>query len=172
MIDQKIQDAMNDQLNWEMFSAYLYLSMAAYFEDSGMSGSATWMNSQAQEEMVHAMKMNNYLIERGGRVKLAAINEPRFEWDSPVDVLKDTLEHEQEVTKRIHKIVDLAIELKDHATNQFLQWFVEEQVEEEATAEDMLKKMELMKDAPGGMYLLDQEMGTRPVLFTMPAGGE
>ncbi|MBU1024259.1 ferritin [bacterium] len=171
MMDKKIQEALNNQINYELFSAYLYLSMSAYFENGGLSGCASWMNSQAQEEMVHALKMYNYIVECGGRVKLAAIGEPRFEWDSPVDVLKETLEHERGVTRRIYKIVDLAIELKDHGTNQFLQWFVGEQVEEEATAEDILKKMELMKDAPGGMYLLDQEMGARPALFTLPVAG-
>lgn len=170
MLDPKMQKALNDQINAEMFSSYLYLAMVAYFNDLGLSGFSAWMTSQAQEEMVHAMKLFNYIIERGGRVELAQIDEPQKEWDSPIDVFKAAYKHEQYITGRINDLVDLAIEIKDHATNQMLQWFVEEQVEEEANAEEVVQKLSFVQDAPSGIYMIDKELAARPPIFTMPTG--
>jgi len=161
MIDPKMQDALNKQINAEIYSAYLYLSMAAYFEANTLSGFASWMRVQYQEEMSHALKLYDYVNERGGRVQLAAIDEPPAEWKSPVDVFKVTLEHERLVSSLIHKLVDLAIELSDHATNQMLQWFVGEQVEEEATAEQILDEINLVGDARSGLFMLNRELGQR-----------
>ncbi|MEA2083721.1 MAG: ferritin [Thermodesulfobacteriota bacterium] len=167
MLNKKIQEAINSQINAEIYSSYLYLSMSAYFESISLSGFANWMRAQAQEEMVHAMKFYDYVNERGGRVILGPIEAPPSEWESPVAVFDATYQHEQKVTGLINDLVDLAIEEKDHATNNFLQWFVSEQVEEEASASAVLNKAKLTGDAPGGLFMLDQELGAR--VFTMPA---
>jgi ferritin len=169
MISKKMEQALNEQINAELYSAYLYLSMAAYFESQDLPGFGNWMRVQTQEEMMHAMKIYDYVHERGGRVLLQAIAQPATEWDSPLAAFEVTYEHEQAVTGRINDLVDLAIKEKDHATNSFLQWFVTEQVEEEKSAHEMVQKLKLMADAPGGMYMLDCEMGKR--VFT-PAASE
>jgi len=167
MINEKVEAAFNDQINAETFSAYLYLSMSAYFEGSNLRGFASWMRIQAQEEMVHAMKFFDFINERGGRVNLAAIEAPDTEWDSPLAAFEAAYGHEQYITKRINDLVDLAIAEKDHAANSFLQWFVNEQVEEEASADEIVQKLRLMADAPGGMFMLDREMAGR--VFNPPA---
>ena len=167
MFSKQMENALNDQINAEMYSAYLYLAMSAYFQSTNLSGFANWMKIQAQEEMVHAMKFYDYINERGGRVALQDIEAPPKDWDSPLDVFDATLLHEQKVTSLINTLVDIAMEERDHATNIFLQWFVSEQVEEEDTANEMLQKIKLMGDAPGGMFMLDNEMGQR--VFTSPA---
>lgn len=166
MIDKKVQDAFNGQLNAETYSAYLYWSMSAYFEEINLKGFAHWMRCQAQEEMVHAMKFYTHSLERGGRVVLAAIDAPQTEWDSPRAVFEAAYGHECKVTALINGLVDLAREQKDHASEAFLQWFVTEQVEEEASADEVVQKLKLMADAPGGLFLLDQELGRR--VFTPP----
>ena len=167
MFSKQMENALNDQINAEMYSAYLYLAMSAYFQSTNLSGFANWMKIQAQEEMVHAMKFYDYINERGGRVALQDIEAPPKDWDSPLDVFDATLLHEQKVTSLINTLVDIAMEERDHATNIFLQWFVSEQVEEEDAANEMLQKIKLMGDAPGGMFMLDNEMGQR--VFTSPA---
>ncbi len=166
MLNKKMQEAINSQINAEIYSSYLYLSMSAYFESINLSGFASWMRAQAQEEMVHAMKFYDYVNERGGRVILGPIEAPPSEWESAVSVFDATYQHEQKVTGLINDLVDLAIEEKDHATNNLLQWFVSEQVEEEASASGVLNKAKLTGDAPGGLFMLDQELGAR--VFTMP----
>ncbi len=166
MLNKKIQNAINRQINAEIYSAYLYLSMSAYFESISLEGFASWMRMQAQEEMVHAMKFYDYVNERGSRVTLQAIDGPPTEWDSPLAVFEHTYKHEQNVTTMINNLVDLAIEKKDHATNSFLQWFVDEQVEEEASADKVLQKLKLTGDAPGALFMIDREIGSR--VFTMP----
>ena len=166
MLNEKMEAALNEQINWELYSAYLYKSMEAHFKAENMAGMAAWMQIQTKEELCHAMIMFNYVIERGGRMKLAAINGPETAWASPLAAFEQAYEHEQHVTARIGALVDLAIQLKDHATNQFLQWFVAEQVEEEAGASEIVGKLKLMQDAPGGLYQLDKELGTR--VFTVP----
>jgi ferritin len=167
MISDKMQDALNDQINAELYSSYLYLAMAAYFDDVGLGGFASWMKAQAQEEAFHAMKFFSYVSERGGRVELKAIQEPPKEWESSKAAFEASLEHERYVSKRINDLVNLAQEERDHATNNFLQWFVSEQVEEEDNVGQVVDKLKLMGEAPGGMFMLDRELGQRT--FTPPA---
>ncbi|HAA03803.1 MAG TPA: ferritin, partial [Syntrophobacteraceae bacterium] len=143
-------------------------SMGAYFQDLNLRGFAQWMKVQALEELTHATKFYGYVNDRGGRVILAAIDAPPSSWESPLTVFEDVLAHEQKVTGLINKLVDLAIKEKDHATNTFLQWFVTEQVEEEASANEVLQKLKLMGDAQGGLFMLDQELAQR--LFAIPPG--
>ncbi len=167
MIKEKIQNALNDQLNAEIYSAYLYLSMAAYFHSINLKGFANWMEVQYQEEMTHAMKFYNYLLQRGGRVILKAIESPPVEWESPLDAFKAVYAHEQKVTGLINNLVELALEEKDHATHIFLQWFVTEQVEEEESADEVVQRLLIIGDSKHGMFMLDRELGMRT--FTPPA---
>jgi ferritin len=167
MIGKKMQNALNEQVNAELYSAYLYLAMEAFFESANLPGFANWMRVQTQEEVSHAMKIYDYVNERGGRVMLKQIAAPPAEWKSPLAVFEAAYKHEQKVTGLINDLVDLAIEEKDHAANMFLQWFVNEQVEEEKNAEEIVQKLKLMADAPGAMYMLDNEMAQR--VFTPPA---
>ncbi len=169
MLNEKIEKACNEQLQAEVYSAYLYWSMSAYFESINLAGFAGWMRVQALEEMTHAEKFFHFISERGGRVSLAAIQAPPVEWKSALAVFEDAYAHEQKVTSLINSLVDLALAEKDHASNAFLQWFVTEQVEEEATADDVVQKLKLMGDAPGGMFMLDREMAQR--VFTPPPAG-
>jgi ferritin len=170
MIDPKMEKALNDQIVAEFYSAYLYLSMAAYFDAEGLAGFAQWMRAQFQEEQAHAMKMFNYVTERGGRVKLGAIDAPPTEWDSSVQVFEETLKHEQKVTGLINKLVDLALSISDHATDNFLRWFVSEQVEEEDSVDSVLSQLKLIGDNGQGLLMLDRELGAR--VFTPPPSEE
>jgi len=170
-ISKKMQDALNDQINAEMYSSYLYLSMAASFEDKNLVGFANWMKVQAQEEMAHAMKFYNHLAERGGRVVLDKIDKPPVDWKTPLKAFQESYAHEQIVTARIHKLVDLATKEKDHATSSMLQWFVDEQVEEEASADAIVQKLSLAKDAPGAIFMIDQELSAR-TFVPPPAEGK
>lgn len=169
MISKKMQEALNGQLNAELYSSYLYLSMAAYFLSLNMGGFANWMQVQAQEEDMHAMKFYNFINERGGRVVLKAIDGPPTEWDSPLATFEAVLEHEQKVTGLINDLVELALAEHDHATNIFLQWFVTEQVEEEDSANDVIQQIKMIGEAEGGLFMLDRELGQRT--FTPPAQG-
>ena len=162
-----MEKALNEQVNAEMYSAYLYLSMEAYFKSLNLIGFANWMRVQTQEEMMHAMKIYEFIDERGGRITLKAIDGPQTKWDSPLAAFKAVYEHEQKVTGLINNLVNLAIEEKDHATNTFLQWFVNEQVEEESSADQMVQQLKMMENAPGGMFMLDRELAQR--VFTPPA---
>jgi len=166
MLSTTIEAALNGQVNAEMYSAYLYQSMATWALDQGLKGLANWMDCQAKEEMVHAFKLYNFIAERGGRVRLTAIDGPPTDWDSPVAAAENVLEHEQKVTGLINGLVDLAIDEKDHATRSFLNWFVDEQVEEEGSATDLLDQLKLAADSPGGMLMVDRELGQR--IFTPP----
>jgi len=167
MIKEKMQEALNQQLNAELYSSYLYLSMAAYFESINLKGFASWMRVQTQEELVHAMKFYDFIIERGGKVLLSSIEGPPTEWVSPLAIFEHAYEHEQKVTGLINKLVDLSAAEQDHATSNFLQWFVAEQVEEEASADEVVQKIKLMGDASGGLFMLDRELAQR--VFTPPA---
>ena len=149
------------ELNAEVYSGYLYLSMAAYFEDEDLAGFANWMRVQAEEELEHGMKFYDYIIRRGASVTLTAIEAPQTEWDSPVAAFEHVLEHEKKVSGLIDDLVDLAIEEKDHATNNFLQWFVEEQVEEEENAMELLSKAKFADGDNRLMYELNKELGER-----------
>ncbi len=166
MISDKMQDALNKQVNAELYSAYLYLAMSAYFESISLTGFANWMRVQAQEEQTHAMKIYDYIHETNGRVTLTAIDSPPSQWSSPLDAFENVLKHEQKVTGLINGLVNLAIAEKDHATNNFLQWFVAEQVEEESSADAIVQKLKLVGDARGAIFMLDRELGTRA--FTPP----
>lgn len=170
MIPSKIENAFNEQINAETYSAYLYWSMSAALEEMQLPGFAAWMRVQAQEEMTHAGKFYHHLVERGGRVRLKAIACPPEKWDSLLKMFEDVLKHEQMVTGLIHKLVGLASEEKDYAAGVFLQWFISEQVEEEASVETILGKLKLTADGKGGLYMLDKEMGKR--VFTAPTKGD
>ncbi len=168
MISKKMEKAINDQIKWEFYSAYLYLSMAAWCERKGLLGCANWMKVQREEEIFHAMKFYGYVIERGGAVALQAIDAPEIDWKSLTAVFEQTKKHEQSVTKRINDLMDLAMKEKDHAAVIFLQWYVSEQVEEEASVAAVLDKIKLVGEGPS-LYLLDQELAAW--VFTPPAKG-
>ena len=161
MIGKKMEKALNEQINAEAYSAYLYLSMAAYFESQNLPGSARWMRIQTQEETQHAMKLFDYVVERGGRVTLKAIDTPPTEWASPLAVFEASYKHEQLVTSLINKLMDLAIAEKDHATAEFLQWYVKEQVEEEASVDKIVHYLKAAQNAPGALFMIDHELGRR-----------
>ena len=167
MISANMQKAINDQINAELYSAYLYLAMEAYFHTKGLAGFATWMRVQVQEEMVHAMKMYDFLNARGGRVELQELARPTLAWDTPLAAFEAAYGHETGITERINKLVDLAIKESDHASNNFLQWFVAEQVEEEQSAGAVVDKLKMIGASGEGLFQLDKELGTR--VFTPPA---
>ena len=166
MIKQTIQDAINSQITKEMYSSNLYLSMASYYATLNLNGFANWMRVQAQEELFHAMKFFDYLLERGGKSVINQIDAPPAEWISPLNAFEDAYTHEQAVTKSISDLADLAIKESDHATNILLQWFITEQVEEEATANDVVERLKMMSDFKGGVIMMDSELKTR--VFTPP----
>lgn len=177
MLSQTIEKALNDQINAELHSGYIYYAMAAYFDHLALGGLAHWMRVQGLEEMGHAQKFYNYVVERGGTVVLQPIAAVPSTWDSVMAVFQATLEHEQYITKRINDLVDLAYKENDHATSVFLQWYVSEQVEEEAHAQEMIDQLELMgadqqegRPKGGGFYMFDRECGKRA--FSLPGGAE
>ena len=161
MLDKKVAELINDQVNKEFYSAYLYLDFSIYYEDIGLDGFANWYKIQAQEERDHAMLMLQYLQNNGEKVTLQAIAKPDKELTDKLQVLKLGLEHEQYVTSLIHTIYEAAYNVKDFRSMQFLDWFVKEQGEEEKNAEDMIKKMELFGDDAKGLYMLNSEMAAR-----------
>jgi ferritin len=161
MISKKMQHALNKQINAEFYSSYLYLSMSSYFEDNKYAGFAHWMRLQAQEELMHAMKIYTFIHDRGGSVELSEIKAPPKSWKNPLEVFKQTLEHEKSVSNMIYDLVDLANKENDHAVHNFLQWFITEQVEEEASTSRLLDQFEMVESAPGGVYMLDRELGGR-----------
>ena len=167
-MDEKMVKAINDQMNAELYSSYLYFSMAAYFDSIGLKGSSSWMRVQAMEEQAHTKKFYDFLTARGGRVLLSEIKAPPSEWETPLAVFEHVLEHEQMVTGLINSLMDLSIELKDHATSSFLQWYVDEQVEEEESAEEVLQNLKLNADNPGGLFMIDKELAQR--VFVPPTG--
>jgi ferritin len=166
VLKKKMLKALNDQINAEMFSSYLYLSMESYFQSISLTGFAAWMRAQVQEELMHGMKFYGFVGERGGKVTLEAIAKPESVWASPLAAFEAIQKHEEHVTSLINDLVDLAISEKDHATNNFLQWFVSEQVEEEASVGEIVEKLKLIKDNPSGLFMMDAELGKR--VFTMP----
>jgi ferritin len=160
-IDRKVEQAFNKQINEELFSAYIYLSMSAYFENENLAGMAYWMRQQAQEEVEHAMRFYKHIYERNGEVKLEAIAKPQLAWKSPLDAFEAAFNHEQKVTKLIHDLVDLTSKQKDKAAALFLNWFVDEQVEEEDQALEIVNKLKMIKDNPNGLLMLDNKLGQR-----------
>jgi ferritin len=166
MINKKLEDQINYQINRELYSEYLYLSMAAYLEDKGLAGMANFMVVQAQEEHFHAMKFFNYLNERGGRVVLDAIEQPPIKFNSPQAVFEESLAHEKIVTGLINKLMDMAIEVNDHASRSFLNWYVDEQVEEEDSFQKIIDQLKLIGGQGHGLLMLDKELSAR--VFTPP----
>jgi len=167
MIGDKIQEALNQQINEEIFSAYLYLSMSAYFEDQNLPGFANWMRIQAQEEMAHAVKFYDHIAGRMGRVTLKAVKAPDTEWASPLAAFQAAHEHECYITGCINKLADLAAAEKDRAAGVMLQWFVTEQMEEEASADAVVQKLKMIGEAAHLLLVLDREMSQRT--FPAPA---
>jgi ferritin len=160
-LSKKMQDALNEQIKEELASAYIYLSMAAYCESINLPGFAHWMQGQSNEEMEHAMKFYGFVNERGGRVVLHALEQPPTEFAGPVDVFEKTLAHEQYITGRIHKLYALATEENDYASLGILQWFVDEQVEEESTATEILEVLKMIGDKGQALYMLDRQLASR-----------
>ncbi len=161
MLSKKMEKALNEQINAEYYSSYLYLSMAAWCYAENLSGFGHWMELQSQEELGHAMKLFDYVNSRGGRVVLKEIEAPPAEWDSPLAVMEATLEHEEKVTKMINELAELALSEKDFATNALLQWYINEQVEEEATASDIVNKLRMVKGAGNGLLMMDRVLAER-----------
>jgi ferritin len=161
MLIPKIEQALNQQLHAELYSSYLYLSMSAYFESQNLAGMAGWMRVQAQEELGHAMKFFDFINERDGKVTLAQVDGPKIAWDSPLNAFQEAYEHECKVTGLINDLVDLSLAERDHAANAFLQWFVSEQVEEEASVLTIVDKLKLVGDNSVALFMLDGELGQR-----------
>ncbi len=166
MLSEKIESAFNKQLNAELYSGYLYLSMSAHFKSVNLDGFANWMYVQAQEELTHAMKFYDFIHQRGGRVALGPVEAPNTRWDSPEVVFQEVLAHERKVTGLIHDLVEIALTEHDHASNVFLQWFVTEQVEEEESADAVLKQLKYLDGTKGGLFMMDRELAQRR--FTPP----
>lgn len=163
MLSDKMLAEINEQINKEMYSAYLYMSMSAHSKDMGLNGFANWFMVQFHEEMYHAMKMYEYVQQQGGRVELKAIQQPPSEFESPLDMFTKTLEHEQFVTRSINNLMDLAIAEKDHASQIFLQWYVTEQVEEEDNDNEIINQLKMVEGHPHGLMMIDRELGSRTV---------
>ena len=161
MLTQKLVDAINDQIQYEYYSAFIYKAMQAYFEDEDLPGMANWMDIQFQEEMSHAEKMFQFVCETGGRVLMKSMETPFNDYNSPLHVFEEALRHEQIVTSRINNLMDLAQQEKNHAAQIFLQWFVTEQVEEEANASHIIAKLKRMSGDGRGLMMIDQELAKR-----------
>lgn len=161
IISKKMQEAINEQINAEMYSAYMYLSMSSHFQSQGLQGFANWMYVQWQEEMTHAVKFFNYVHERGGKVTLKEIKQPPYEWSSALEIMEASLEHEQHVTSLINKLVEISLEEKDYATNNMLQWYVKEQVEEEANVTAIVDELKMIGESKQGLLMLDKELRGR-----------
>ncbi len=161
MLSKELQKALNEQIQAEVHSAYLYFSMSSWFKAQSLEGFASWMTFQAQEEMAHAMKIYGYIHDRGGDVELLEIPAPQKSWKSPLAAFQDAFKHEQYITGRINDLCSVADSDKDNATRVMLNWFVTEQVEEEATAQDVVEKLKMVQGHPGGIYMMDKEMAAR-----------
>ncbi len=161
MLSKKLQDALNDHIKNEFYSAYVYLSMAAHLAAVHLPGCARWMRAQSQEEMSHAMKLFDFVLERGGRVVLKAIEQPPGQFKSPLEVFQQALKHEQKVTGMIHRLYELAVKENDYATQVMLQWFITEQVEEEGAAGEVVEQLKLIGKEPTALLMLDRQLGAR-----------
>jgi len=161
MLSKKMEEALNAHMNEELYSFYIYLAMSAYLEGQYLKGMASWMQVQAKEEMAHAMKFYSYIHERNAEVTLLAIAQPPKTWESPLAVFQKAYAHEQHISARINALVDIAAKESDHATFNFLQWFVKEQVEEEASVDPIVHRLERIGDQVAGLYQLDRDLGMR-----------
>ena len=169
MINVKMEKAFNDQINAELYSEYLYLSMKAYFASLNLNGFVNWFSVQVQEEHAHGMGMFDYILERGGKVTLQAIAQPETDWENPIACFEQVVKHEEYVTSRINALMDVAEEIKDRAALGFLNWYLKEQVEEEASVGDVLATLKLIGDDKHALLMLDRELATRT--FTQPVIG-
>ena len=170
MLNEKMEEAINEQINKEMYSSYLYLAMSAYSSAKGLPGFAHWFRIQVEEETIHAMKFFDYLNRQGANVKLKEIQEPPMELGTPLEMFQKTLEHEQFITRSIRELLELAVSEKDYATSIFLQWFVTERVEEENNDNTIIDQLKLVGEKGNGLFMLDRELGNRT--YTAPAEGE
>ena len=161
MLNPTVQQALNDQVQKELHSAYIYLSMAAYFEAENLPGAAHWMRSQAGEEQEHAMKIFDFIQDRGGRVTLQAIDAPPATFSSPLAVFEASYAHEQKVTKSIHDLYALAVKEADYPTQVMLQWFIDEQVEEEKNASAIMAQLQMVGDSPAALFMIDRQLAAR-----------
>lgn len=161
MLSETMRNALNQQVNEELESSYIYLGMAAYFGSLNLMGFANWMHVQVEEERAHAMRFYRYLYDRGERVELLPLAAPPLEWDSPSAAFKAALEHERKISGLINNLMDIAVSEKDHPTQSFLHWFVMEQIEEEANVDDIIQRLRLVGDSPTGVYILNQELANR-----------
>jgi ferritin len=161
MISKTMQDAINEQIAHEFYSSYLYLAMSAYFEASNLPGFARWMRVQSAEEREHAMKFFDFVNDRGGTVELKALDQPPGEFQSPLDVFQQALEHERRVTGLIHRLYEQAVGENDYATQAHLQWFITEQVEEEKNASQVIEQIKMTGGQPSALFVLDRELGAR-----------
>lgn len=169
MISKKVETEINKQINAELYSAYLYLSMAAWFESKNLKGFANWMRVQYQEETAHAMKFYDYISERGGNILLKEIAAPKATWKNVIEIFSETLKHEQYVTTLINNLMNVSLAEKDHAAANFLQWFVNEQVEEEANATDILEQLKMIEGKGPALFMLDRELKQRVFVPIAPA---
>jgi len=172
MLHKEIEKALNDQINAEMWSAYLYLSMAAFCHSNGNPGMGKWFEVQFQEEQDHAKILFNYIISRGGNVVLSQIDEVPTKWDSLLDVFESTLAHEQKVTSLINNLFAITTAQNDYATQSMLKWFIDEQVEEEESAQTIIDNLKMIKDNGYGLYMLDKELGARTYTQASPLSGK
>lgn len=163
MLNEKIQDALTDQINYEFYSAYIYFGMAAAMEKFNYKGIAHWMRVQANEELFHAVKLFDYIYSRDGEAKLPAIPEVKAEYETPLEAFEVAYKHEQSVTARFNKWAELCLAEKDHVTGTFIQWFITEQIEEEDNVRGIVDRLERIKDNADAMYKLDSELATRPL---------
>ncbi|MBN4046710.1 ferritin [bacterium AH-315-P07] len=168
MLKEPILNKLNDQIALEGYSAYLYYAMVGYFETINLKGFANWMLIQAQEEITHMQRIFTYVNDRGAAVRLQAMDQPPATWDSPLAVVTETLAHEQMISEKINECVTLAIQENDHSTNAMLQWFVSEQVEEEANVDDLLQKLIMIGDNASGLFLMDADLAKRTFVSELP----
>lgn len=161
MLNKELEKALNDQIKNELYAAYLYLSMSAYFKAENLEGFAHWMRMQREEEIAHAMKIFDFVQDRDGRIDLQALDKPPADFGSPLVVMEEALAHEQKVTQRINELYELAVKQKDYPTQTLLQWFVTEQVEEEATAKQLVDQLKLVGNNSAALLMLDRELGAR-----------
>jgi len=170
MLKKNLEEALNKQINEEYYSSYLYLSMSAYLQTINLTGFANWMKIQSQEEYIHAIKIYDYVIQTGGNVNLMEIKAPKTSWKNVEEIMQDTLGHEYFITECINNIASLATQEKDHATMSFLKWFIDEQVEEVATAEQIIREIKMVGDNLTGLLMLDRELKARPAAITFNVG--
>jgi len=171
MLNEKVEKLLNGQINAELYSSYLYYSMANYFDGISLPGAANWMRIQVTEELAHVEKFAHYINERRGTVKLEAIDGPPAAWDSPLAAFEVAYEHEVHVSGLINSLLDAALKESDHATVNFLQWFVAEQVEEEASADGIVQQLKLVGDNKGGLFMVDKELAGRQAALTPDTAG-